>query len=292
MRPPVGGTGGTVRRSASVRDHDPAARAVVGPTARTDDAHLRERALALWLARLELRCRLSEADRAAVLDLPGRLETFGSGRDIVALGEETRHSCLVADGMVARFGQTAAGARLFTAFYVPGDMGDLHSAVLPRVTAPLQSALHATVFFVPHEALVAAAERSPVLARAFWRDCVVDAQVASEWMLNIGRRDARCRVSHLLCELAIRYEAAGGATAAFPMDFTQAHLADATGLTPVHVNRVLRELREMGAVAARDRRFDVLDRALLTRTGDFDPAYLHLGREGGTGNPEARPSAI
>lgn len=237
---------------------------------------IRSAALSLWLSRLELRSRLSDRDRAIVTALPGRVERFGSSQDIIALGSQTTHSCLIAEGLAARFGQTESGARQFTAFYLPGDMGDLHSAVLPRVTAPLQSALHATIVFVPHVDILDALEQSPALARAFWRDCVVDAQVSSQWMLNLGRRTAQARVAHLLCELARRYQRIGGSVTGFPVDFTQGHLGDATGLTNVHVNRSLRHLRELGAVEVRDRRVTVLDWELLARLGEFDEDYLYL----------------
>ena len=250
---------------------------------------IRSTALAKWLSRLELRCRLSDADRATAAALPGRVEVFGSGRDIVELGDRVSHCCLVAEGLVARFGQVESGPRQFTAFYLPGDMGDLHSAVLPRITAPLQSAVQATVIFVPHADVLDAAERSPALARAFWRDCVVDAQVAAEWMLNNGRRDARGRVAHLLCELNCRYARIGESGHGFPVDFTQAQLADAAGLTPVHVNRILRGLREEGAIEVRDRRATVMNWDLLRRIGGFDPAYLHL--EPGEGGSSAEPAA-
>jgi CRP-like cAMP-binding protein len=237
---------------------------------------IRSAALALWLSRLELRSRLTDEDRAIVMALPGRVERFGSSQDVIALGSQTTHSCLIAEGLVARFGQTESGARQFTAFYVPGDMADLHSAVLPRVTAPIQSALHATIVFVPHVDILEALERSVALARAFWRDCVVDAQITSYWMLNLGRRGAQARVAHLLCEMTRRYQRIGGSVTSFPVDFTQGHLADATGLTNVHVNRSLRHLREAGAVEVRDRRVTVLDWALLARLGEFDDDYLYL----------------
>jgi len=238
--------------------------------------NIRSAALAMWLSRLEQRSRLSDRDRALVAGFSGRVERFGSGEDIVALGVNTTHCCLVAEGLVARFGQTESGARQFTAYYLPGEMGDLHSAMLPRVTAALQSALYATVIFVPHAEILDAVERSSAISLALWRDCVVDLQVMSQWMLNLGRRGAQARVAHLLCELMRRYQQIGGPAGGFPVDFTQGHLADATGLTNVHVNRSLRNLREAGAIEIRDRRANVLDWDLLVKLGEFDEDYLYL----------------
>lgn len=240
---------------------------------------VRRHALALWVDRLQRRSVLSDDDRLTVMGFSGNVVRFATSRDVVKLGECTTHCCLVAEGMVARFGQTAEGLRQLSAVYIPGDMADLHSAVLPRVSAPLQSALRATVVFVPHREVISAAEHSPVLARAFWRDCVTDAQIASEWMLNNGRRDARARLAHLMGELACRYATIGHDGRSFPLDLSQNHLADATGLTAVHVNRTLRQLREVGALAVKDRHGIVLDWSTLSRIGDFDAGYLHLTRE-------------
>lgn len=239
----------------------------------------REPALEKWLRRLEKRSPLTQFDRETVRNFSGRTERFAASQDVVSLGERTTHSCLVADGVVARFGQTSDGLRQLSAVYIPGDMADLHSAVLPRVSAPLQSAAHSTVVFVPHSEIIAAGEKSATLARAFWRDCVADAQVASEWMLNNGRRNARARIAHLLCELSFRYAALGENPSRFPVDLTQTHLADATGLTAVHVNRSLRSLRELDLVEVKGRTARIFDLDGLGAIADFDPAYLHLETE-------------
>lgn len=237
---------------------------------------MRDQAFELWLKRLARRVRLSERDRAIIMALPGHVREFGPGRDIVKLGERMTHSCLIAEGVVARFGQTADGMRQFSALYLPGDMGDLHSAVLPRVSAPLQATGPATIISVPHAALIDAAASSDVLARAFWRDCVIDAQIAAEWMLNIARRKASSRLAHLLCELAVRYELIGAPPGTFPMELTQSHLGDALGLTSVHVNRSLRVLREEGLILLRDRVMTIPDWDAMSHRAGFDRSYLHL----------------
>ncbi len=236
-------------------------------------------ALALWLRRLEMRSPLTNFDRETVLSLPGQLRRYASSRDLVRLGERTQHSCLVVDGIVARFGQTAEGHRQLTAFYIPGDMADLHSAVLPVVTAPLQSMVSATIYQVPHDVIRRAGERSATLARAFWRDCVADAQIASEWLLNVGRRGALARVAHLLCELSCRYQVVGLTRHEFPLHLTQTHIGEALGLTGVHVNRMMRALRTQGLVQTDANTLRILDWKGLAAQGDFDPAYLHLRRE-------------
>lgn len=236
-------------------------------------------ALGLWLRRLERRSVLSDADRATILSFPGEIRNYASSRDIARLGETMDHSCLVAAGMVARFGQTMDGHRQFTAVYIPGDMADLHSAVVPMVSAPLQSMLAATIYRIPHESIHAAAEQSPTLARAFWRDCVIDAQIAAEWMLSIGRHPAMTKVAHLICELACRYESVGLAHHEFRLPLTQGQIGDALGLTGVHVNRMLRALHRQGLLQTENQVLKILDWPALAAIGEFRPAYLHLKRE-------------
>lgn len=214
-----------------------------------------------------------------VLSFPGELNEFRSTRDVVRLGEQTRHSCLVVDGIVGRFGQTAEGHRQITALYIPGDMADLHSTVLPVVSAPLQSMITATIYRVPHDAIRDAAERSPTLARALWRDCVADAQIASEWLLNIGRRGALEKLAHLVCELACRYHAVGLVRHRFPLLLTQVHMGEALGLTGVHVNRMLRVLRGRGLISMEGSDLVIRDWDGLRSVGDFHPLYLHLTQE-------------
>ncbi len=236
-------------------------------------------ALALWLRRLEIRSPLTDFDRAAVMGLPGQIRRYASSRDVVRLGERTQHSCLVVDGIVARFGQTSEGHRQLTALYIPGDMADLHSAVLPVVTAPLQSTMTATILSIPHDFPRRAAERSPTLARALWRDCVADAQIASEWLLNVGRRSALAKVAHLLCELSCRYQAIGLPHQSFALTLTQTHIGEALGLTGVHVNRMMRTLRDRGLIETEGNVLHIRDWKALAAVGDFDPGYLHLRRE-------------
>lgn len=233
-------------------------------------------ALELWWNRLALRSRLTDTDRELVMSLPGEVQHVAANRDIVRLGECVTRACLIADGTAARFGQTRDGLRQLSAVYIPGDMCDLHSVVLPLATSALQALNAVTAVRVPHPALKDIADASPRLARAFWRDCVTDAQIAAEWLVNNSRRDARSRIAHLLCELAVRFEKIGRKRDRYPFGMTQVHLGDATGLTPVHVNRTLRDLRERGLVEVPPREVHILQWDRLRESGEFDPAYLHF----------------
>lgn len=233
-------------------------------------------ALEFWVKRLALRGPLTACDRDMILDLPGVTKTYRPSQDIVQLGARATQVSLVVDGVIARFGQARSGARQLTALYIPGDMCDLHSAVLPVVSAPLQSTQGATLYRISHDDIRDVANRSPALARAFWRDCAVDGQIASEWLLNVGRRSAIAKLSHLICELACRFTAIGQPLANFSIGMTQNQLGEATGLTGVHVNRTLRLLREQGLIAASANGLKIVDWPRLVAVAEFDTAYLHL----------------
>ncbi len=238
-------------------------------------------ALSLWLDRLTLRSSLTPEDQQAVLSLPGHFELIKSNRDYVRLGEQVDHACLIVSGLSGRFGQTRAGERQMTALHIPGDMCDLHSVVLPKAATALQSIGETLVYRVPHPAVHALAGSSLSLAEAFWRDCTVDAAVLSQWSLVNARLSAKSKVAHLLCEMCCRF--AHGACedgAIFDWQLTQVHVADTTGLTPVHVNRMLRAIREEGAAEIVERRMHVLDWKKLCAMAEFDPRYLALEKMG------------
>ena len=232
-----------------------------------------------FLRKLTSRSLLGPEERQAILDLPGHPVQVQSKRDFVRLGETVDHACLVVDGLVGRFGQNREGNRQITAVHIKGDMADLHSVVAPDAASALQALAVTTIVKVPHTALRAIAHRYPAIAEAFWRECVVDAAVLSEWVVNVGRRDARARTSHLLCELAYRYEAIGTPVGfSYPLAATQQHLADMMGLTPVHVNRTLKALRAEGLASVYGRNVHILDWNGLVEAGEFDPRYLQIGR--------------
>jgi CRP-like cAMP-binding protein len=237
-------------------------------------------AIALFLNRLVLRSPLGEAERAAVLNLPQVSEIDEVERDFVHVGDHLNHACLVVDGLVARFAQIQDGARSFVALHIPGDMGDLFSVVEPNVTWALHALCPTRILRVPHHTLRELAERYPALGMAFWRDTVTDANILAQWTVNIGRKDALSSVAHLLAEMAVRHQANGlGDDKEYVFPITQADLADAVALTPVHLNRVLKRLREDG-IAIKEANFvRILDFKRLAYVAEFDPAYLQLSRD-------------
>jgi CRP-like cAMP-binding protein len=112
-----------------------------------------------------------------------------------------------------------------------------------------------------------------------WYATLVDGSIFREWIVNVGRRDARTRIAHLLCEFVLRLELADlGGPAGYELPMTQEQLADATGLTSVHVNRMLRDLTRDGLIGRTHRNVTIADWRKLSDEADFDPAYLHLDR--------------
>jgi CRP-like cAMP-binding protein len=235
-----------------------------------------------FVDRLTSRSRLSETEQEAILGLPTDMLQVDVHRDFVRLDQTVDHVSVVVEGVVARFGQTAEGERQITGLYIAGDAPDLQSVVVPRDRSPLQALSTTTILRIPHAALRIVAARYPAIAEAFWRHCSVDAAIAAQWMLNLGRRHAKARISHLLCEMAVRNRAnAGEGEVAYSFPLTQIHLGDATGLTPVHVNRTLKALAAESLVIVSERMVRILDWEGLAKRGEFDPKYLQADLQPG-----------
>lgn len=228
-----------------------------------------------FLDRLTSRSVLTQEEQQAVLSLPTHAEQVRSNHDFVRLGERIDHSCLVVAGMVGRFEQTCEGARQITAIHIPGDMADLHSVVQPTTTSALQALAVSTILKIPHAAIRSVASRYPAVAEALWRDCMVDSTILGEWVVNVGRRSARARIAHVFCEIATRLEAAPAkGEIVFQFPITQMQLADATGITPVHVNRTMMGLRRDKVMTVHGPRVWIHDWEALAEAGDFDADYL------------------
>jgi CRP-like cAMP-binding protein len=159
-------------------------------------------------------------------------------------------------------------------------MGDLFSLMLPRVEWALQAlAAPVTLLKVAHSDLLAVARAHPGVGEALWRDGAADASILSQWVVNMGRRDARMRTAHLFCEIGVRMERAGlGTRRAFRMPAIQTELADTLGITPVHMNRVIKALRHANLLRTQGGEVIVPDWEGLAEDGGFDEGYLELER--------------
>lgn len=245
---------------------------MVFPTAST--------ALQLYLTKLSGRMEIMPREGQALLTLPATPRQVAAHREFTRFGAPIDYVCLVAEGSIARFAQLADGRRQLIAVHLPGDIADLHSLSLPTPSAQLVALSASTVFLIPHAALRDLCTRHPNLGLGLAQDCAVDAQIVAQWLVNVGRRSARERVAHLLCELALRYWSIGRlVNGQFPMAMTQEQMADALGLTSVHVNRSLKALRRDGLVEATRGSVTILAWDELASAAEFDAAYLHLPQE-------------
>ena len=220
---------------------------------------------------------LSEEDREAIRRLPFREKLFGENQDLVRQGDRPSECCLLVEGFVCRYKVLGEGQRQIMSFHLPGDIPDLQSLHLKVMDHSLGALTPVRVAFIPHEALEEITHTRPTVTAAFWRDTLIDASVFREWLAGVGRRSAYQRIAHLICELCTRLKALGLIDEnSFQLMVTQAEVADALGLSSVHVNRVLQDLRRDGLIAIQGRVLKVLDWEGLKEAGDFDSEYLHL----------------
>jgi CRP-like cAMP-binding protein len=232
------------------------------------------------IRKLEAIASLTAEERAALLRLPMRLQTVPPHHDIVVEGDTPSECCLVVEGFVCRYNLTAEGKRQIHSFHIPGDIPDLQSLHLTVMDHSLGTITASKLAFMAHEALRRLIRDHPRLGDLFWRDTLIDAAVFRQWMVSMGRRSAYSHMAHLLCELLVRLRAVELVEDhAFRLPVTQVDLADALGLSPVHVNRVLQELRGQKLITLRGGSVHVLDWDGLQQAGEFDPAYLHLKKK-------------
>lgn len=233
--------------------------------------------LAPLLNKLDQLEPLAREDQDAFLDIPFRVKEVVAGEVILEEGRHS-HSCIgLLSGFTYRHRTLRNGARQIISVHVPGDFPDLQSGLLGTAIHTLQMLTPGRLALFRADELQRLVSERPAIRTALWRETLIDTSICGEWVANVGRRDARGRIAHLLCEFAMRLRAAGlleGDSYELPM--TQEQMADATGLTPVHVNRTLQDMRRSGLIRSERRTIKVVDWASLAALGDFNPHYLHL----------------
>jgi CRP-like cAMP-binding protein len=236
--------------------------------------------IAVLVRKLESIAPLTPDEKAAVLRLPIRLKTLPAHQDIVREGDAPSECCLVVEGFAYRYIFTEEGKRQILSFHISGDVPDLQSLHLDVMDHSLGTLVASTLAFIQHDDMRALIRKHPRLGDLFWRDTLIDASTFRQWMVGLGRRSARGRIAHLLCELLVRLRAVHLVdNDSFALPVTQTELSDALGITTVHVNRVLQELRGENLISLRGGALKVLDWAGLKSTGEFDAAYLHLANK-------------
>jgi CRP-like cAMP-binding protein len=228
--------------------------------------------------KLEYWQTFSRDDREAILGLPHTVKRLEAHNYIVREFDRAEFSCVLLSGFAIRHKIVSGGQRQIVAIHMKGEMVDLQNSLLGKADHSVQMLTAGQVAMIPREAIERLAFERPAVGKAMWIDTLVDASIFREWIANVGRRDARTRVAHLLCELALRLKVAGlGEQTNYEVPLTQEQLADATGMTSVHVNRTIKALERDGLIdRIYPRSITIGDWKKLADTGDFNSNYLHL----------------
>ena len=220
---------------------------------------------------------LTDDERQALEALPMQVQVIKADQDLVREGDRPSRSCLILSGFTCTYKVTGEGKRQIVTFGIAGDIPDLQSLHLKVLDISISTLTQCRVGFITHEDLWDLCMRHPRIAAAFWRETLIEGAIFREWVVNIGRREAYPRMAHIFCELLVRLRAVGLAEDhACDLPITQAEFADALGVTNVHINRVLQEMRADGLIELNGERLNIPDWERLKKVGDFDPTYLHL----------------
>ena len=231
--------------------------------------------------RLEAFTRLSQDDRVALAKLSKVSRTVAPRRDLIREGERPQYVHLMVDGWACRYKTLPDGRRQVVAFFVPGDFCDLNVYVLKEMDHSIGAITRLSVADISRDDMDNLTSNYPRITQALWWEELVTNSIQREWTLNIGQRTAYERIAHLIAEMFLRLKSVKltqGDSCDFPI--TQTDIADATGLTAVHVNRTLQELRRDGLIILERKRLQIPDLQRLMDAAMFNPNYLHLDHEG------------
>ncbi|HEY0312084.1 MAG TPA: Crp/Fnr family transcriptional regulator [Allosphingosinicella sp.] len=231
------------------------------------------------LKKLRVRHSISAEEEAAIRGVIRETREIPSDRTFIRAGDVLNFSTLLLEGLMCRYKDLRNGERQITELNVAGDFADMHSYTLKKLDHNLMTLSPCRVAILQHDDARQLFLDHPRLHDVYWFGTNLDAAIHREWALSLGRRDARSRTANLFCELRVRLAIIGRADeSGYDLALTQTDLAECLGLTSVHVNRVLKELREGGLVEFRGGRVTIMDLAGLERAAEFDPAYLYLER--------------
>ena len=223
---------------------------------------------------------LDDDDRDAIRALPHIVRSFDAHGYVVREGDAPGACMVLLSGFAYRQKTTHDGARQIVALHIPGDALDLQNLYLDEADHSVQALTRADIACVPRRDFQQLMLDRRAVGRAATVAMLVEASIAREWVLNVGRRNSRTRMAHLLCEFALRLEAQGLAERyGYELPMTQEQLADALGLTPVHVNRTLKALELDGLITRKGRAVAFPDWRRLREAADFNQRYLHLGQQ-------------
>ncbi|WP_424137930.1 Crp/Fnr family transcriptional regulator [Roseomonas chloroacetimidivorans] len=232
--------------------------------------------------KLEQFTRLASSEKQLLDELAASgVRQIGAREDIIREGDQPQVLNLLLSGWACRYKHLEDGRRQIIAFFLPGDLCDSHVFVLREMDHSVGALTPVTFAQIPRRRVEEVSLAYPRITQALWWESLVSTAVQREWTVSLGQRDALERMAHLLCELFLRLRGVGltdGNRCEFPL--TQSELADAMGLSTVHVNRTLQEMRAANLIVLKGKTLVIPDLEALQLAAQFNPNYLHLGREG------------
>jgi CRP-like cAMP-binding protein len=232
------------------------------------------------ILKLGRRDSLSDEEKRVLEGAIARTINLRADEDMVREGERPGECKLLLEGFAGRYKLLSNGKRQITAIHIPGDFLDLHGFTLKRMDHAIFAMSPCKIAVVPHEVLHRITENYPHLTRLLWLNTTMDGALHRQWLVNLGRLDALGKLAHLICELFLRLQVVGETEGSrFRVPLTQAELGDVLGLSTVHVNRTLQELRGEGLLTWERNTVEIQDWERLCGVAQFDPAYLNLNHE-------------
>ena len=230
-----------------------------------------------FIRKLEHGADLTEADRATLRTVTAKTRRVGGHRDLIAEGDRPEDVRLVMSGFAHRYKVLPNGRHQTLAYLVPGDICDLHVAILGEMDHSIATLCPCEIVDIPRTTVDDLTANHPRITRALWWATLVDEAITREWLVSLGQRPAEQRIAHLFCELHLRLSAVGLVTNdRFDLPLVQSEIAETMGLSPVHVNRCLQELRGRDLIVFKAKTLDILDLGRLRALAGFNPNYLHL----------------
>ena len=233
-----------------------------------------------FVRKVEKQGRLTDEERDVLTSMSARTKVFRRHEEIVAEGSRPDYSTLIVDGFAIRHNHLRDGRRQITAVHVPGDFADLHSFLLKHLDDGVAALTTCTVAFVGHSDLKQITQRYPYLTRVLWFTTLVDGAVHRAWMTGLGAMEAHERVAHFFCEFRDRLRWVELVNQDhYDLPLTQEELADTLGMSGVHMNRTLQDLRGQGLISVKGKAVTINDWERLKQLAQYDPDYLHLGQQ-------------
>lgn len=228
---------------------------------------------------LERHGPLTDEEKDVIRKIASRTVDYAAGAQIVEEGSTPTHSSLILEGFSVRYSHFADGERQITAVHIPGDFADLHSFLLKKMDDGVAALTPCKVAPVAHADLLEVTKRYPYLTRALWFTTLIDGAVHRKWMGSIGRQTPKERLAHFLCEMCTRLSTQGmNSDDGYDLPITQEELGDAFGMSTVHTNRTLQELRASGLITSNGKRVTINDIKALQELAEYTPDYLHISQ--------------